>query len=98
MVAARIGRREMTDVRAACKDWVTGYGTSAREDIPEIFAETTDQELSEEMLDGWFSEPDPHDEVYGPNGPPTVEAAIAMFADLRADLSWLDDWNLPKRG
>ena len=86
----------MTDlVKAACKDWVTGYGTSSREMVAETFDEDTDQELSDEMLDNWFSEPDPHNEIYA-GDKPTPEQATTAFAELRADLSWLDDWNLPK--
>ena len=91
-----MGDETMTDlVGAACKDWVTGYGTNTRKMVAEVFDETTDQELSADMLDGWFSEPDPHNEIYA-GDKPDLEQAAAAFAELRADLNWLDDWNLPK--
>ena len=82
----------MYTLRKSCQTCLTADGSNSRDDIIRVLAKTTDQELAAEMIDGWFSEPDPDGEVYGPEGPPTVEQATAMFANLRHSLDWLNDW------
>ena len=78
------------DLEGACKEWIIAGAVPTRELAASNFAGITDRDLATDMIEGWFSEPDPDGDVYGSDGPPTVEDATKIFAGLR-DLEWLDN-------
>lgn len=82
----------MEKLRTSCQTMLTADGSHSRSNVTRDLAKATDQELATEMIREWFSDPDPDGEIYGPEGPPTVEQATAQFADLRQNLDWLDEW------